>query len=64
MGFNKRYVNKESLLNQYKTGGMEAVKTYLLKPDALIFASDSAEAAATDDFEELEKVLKNWLNGK
>jgi hypothetical protein len=64
MGFNKRYVNKKSLLYQYVTGGMEAVKTYLLKPDALIFASDSAEAASTDTFEELEQILKKWLNGK
>jgi hypothetical protein len=64
MGFNKRYVNKKNLLYQYETEGMEAVKNYLTKPDALIFSSDAFEASNTNSFEELEEVLKNWLNDK
>lgn len=36
MGFNKRYVSKESLKLVYREKGQEGLENYLYKPDALI----------------------------
>lgn len=36
MGFNKRYISKESLKVVYKEKGQEGLENYLYKPDALI----------------------------
>ena len=37
MGFNKRYITKESILSIYNSSGLEGVKTHLRKADALIY---------------------------
>lgn len=36
MGFNKRYISKESLKIVYTEKGREGLENYLFKPDALI----------------------------
>lgn len=36
MGFNKRYISKESLKVVYTEKGQEGLENYLYKPDALI----------------------------
>ncbi len=37
MGFNKRFITKESILLQYKQSGIDGVKTHLRSADALIY---------------------------
>jgi hypothetical protein len=36
MGFNKRYVDEESLRKVYKEGGYQELEKYLRKPDAVL----------------------------
>jgi hypothetical protein len=43
MGFNKRYIEKDNLLGQYKQGGIKEVMSYLSRPDALIWSGDFAQ---------------------
>jgi len=37
MGFNKRYISKESIITQYNISGIEGVKTCLREADALFY---------------------------
>ncbi len=37
MGFNKRYITKDSLLSVYNNNGIEGIKTHLRSADALIY---------------------------
>ncbi len=56
MGFNKRYLNYESLIYQYNNGGALAVIEYISKPDALI---------STDEFSGLFLTLPlKWHDGE
>ena len=49
MGFNKRYIDKTSLLSQYESGGIKEVMRYLSNPDALI-SQDEFSSDITDIF--------------
>jgi len=43
MGFNKRFINLDNLLYRYQMeDGIEEVKRFITKPDALIIATDSS----------------------
>ena len=64
MGFNKRYVTKESLMRVYETEGMKGVDDYLTRPDALIIESDAFEIAEANSSQEVEQVLKKWINDR
>ncbi len=44
MGFNKRYLFNDQVLNLLKTGGLDGVKDWLKKADAII-----AESGASTD---------------
>ena len=43
MGFNKRYINKESVLGWYKHGGSKQVHDMYVKADVLILSGSVAE---------------------
>ena len=43
MSFNKRFSTKEHIISNYKNGGIDAVKNYLLKPDALFLTGEDQE---------------------
>ena len=44
MGFNKRYLQNDTVLKLLKTGGLDGVKNWLKKADAII-----AESGASSD---------------
>ena len=73
MGFNKRYIEKDNLLSQYRQGGIKEVMSYLSSPDALIwsgdFAQDISEIYYSDLSEDtvwnkIEEMLKNALGSE
>ena len=63
MGFNKRYINKENLKSVYISSNIEGVKKFLIA-DALIFEGEAAQIAdynSSSNFDEIEKIIKDWL---
>jgi len=52
MGFNKRYISKESIMAQYSTSGIEGVKTCLREADAL-FYNDAFSADILDMYNDI-----------
>tara|TARA_B100001093_G_scaffold236658_1_gene226753 strand:+ start:2293 stop:2520 length:228 start_codon:yes stop_codon:yes gene_type:complete len=40
MGFNKRFLTKESILSTYTSSGLDGVKSILRSSDAIIFGDD------------------------
>lgn len=57
MGFNKRYISKESLLSVYRNNGIDGVKTHLRSADAL-FYSDSFSGQIVDMYNEIGFEIK------
>jgi len=60
MGFNKRYISKESLKIVYKEKGAEGIECYLTKPDALIIDSD-CKINLCSIIETIE-TIKHWIS--
>ena len=52
MGFNKRYISKESIITQYNISGIEGVKTCLREADAL-FYDDAFSANILDMYSDI-----------
>tara|TARA_Y100000389_G_scaffold132725_1_gene130195 strand:- start:4903 stop:5139 length:237 start_codon:yes stop_codon:yes gene_type:complete len=65
MGFYKRFINKENLAIQYKTGGLEYVKRYF-SADALIISDDESsdilDLLNENKDSEAEELLKILIN--
>ena len=73
MGFNKRYIEKDNLLGQYRQGGIKEVMSYLSRPDALIWSGDFAQDVSEIYYSDLpedtvwnkiEEKLKNALGSE
>ena len=43
MGFNKRYINEEQLINRYREGGILGIEEYFGKSDAFIMEDELSE---------------------
>jgi hypothetical protein len=59
MGFNKRYISKESLKIVYREKGLQGVELYLTKSDALIIDSDCK--INLNCMTETIKTIKDWI---
>lgn len=60
MGFNKRYISRESLKIVYKEKGAEGIERYLTKPDALIIDSDCKINLRS--IAETIETIKHWIS--
>jgi hypothetical protein len=64
MGFHKRWISKENLLNRYKNGGLESVKLYF-RADALMvtdeFSSNILKLLNIKDDESAIKLLESEI---
>jgi|688.fasta_scaffold14726_13 hypothetical protein len=60
MGFNKRYISRESLKIVYKEKGAEGIECYLTKPDALIIDSDCKINLCS--IAETIESIKDWIS--
>lgn len=60
MGFNKRYISRESLKIVYKEKGAEGIERYLTKPDALIIDSDCKINLCS--IAETIESIKDWIS--
>jgi len=67
MGFNKRYLFNDQVLNLLKTGGLDGVKDWLKKADAIIAESgasaDVVNLLEDDDLtpEKIQEKVKNII---
>lgn len=43
MGFNKRYLNKENIINVYNSQGLPKLINFIVNTDCLIFEDDFSE---------------------
>lgn len=70
MGFNRRYVTFSGILNQYSTGGVDSVISYVTKPDSIILAgkdlmlNEIVGLCMTKKRDELQKVLDSYIYNK
>jgi hypothetical protein len=53
MGFNKRFLTTEYLLEKYQNSGFQQTKDWVTKPDALIFMDNKNGASLAGDFYQL-----------
>jgi hypothetical protein len=60
MGFNKRYISRESLKIVYREKGSEGIERYLTKPDALIIDSDCKINLCS--IAETIESIKDWIS--
>ena len=63
MGFNKRILNKKSLLQVFKARGIEGVTVYVTKPDSVFcedeFSSQVVSFVSEGNSTELTKLFTN-----
>lgn len=61
MGFNKRYINKESLM-EYKKQGLQSLINFIKKPDSLIIEDEFSQKVCNIVLEADEKHLFSELS--
>jgi hypothetical protein len=64
MGFNKRYINRENVLAQYRQG-IDRLRKYISSPDCLIIADVLSEMVAdavarNAEDEEIKSIIEEW----
>ncbi len=64
MGFNKRYINRENVLAQYRQG-IKQLRKYITYPDCLIIGDRFSEAVADAVSreardEEIKAIIEEW----
>lgn len=63
MSFNKRILNQKSLLQVFKTRGIEGITIYVTKPDAVLcedeFSSEVVKLVGEGNSTELTKLFIN-----
>jgi len=59
MGFHKRWITEEVLIERYQKGGIEGVKTYIGNADALVTSDDLSseviELLTTNHMDDFER---------
>jgi len=56
MGFNKRYINKETLM-EYKKQGLQSLINFIKKPDSLIIEDEFSQKVCNIVLKTDEKLL-------
>ena len=61
MGFNKRYINKESLM-EYKKQGLQSLINFIKKPDSLIIEDEFSQKVCNVILKSIVKIFyKKYL---